>query len=436
MTTDVLALTARGPDATLAREGSTVHPDVRPAAREAEPGRQGLWLGILAYRWASYVWMTTLAVVIQADGEFEHPALGWTLIVITGLWTLWFSVARGWERATARGIDLALAMVLVAASGYVVTERSVVFGDVPFFATSYPASAAMTMGAARGVTAGLGSGLLLSLALFASRPINGVTLGEIDWAALGNGAFYYLAAGGAVGLIDQVLTRSGEELRRASEEATRERERAARLAERESIARRIHDSVLQTLTLISKRGTELSLRPVVPSEDVRALAELATDQQRALRTLIQGSIAEPPTGTVALRTVLEAAAFGVREIPVEISAVEPIWLPSACVEEVSAAIHQALENVVEHAEARRVSLFAETAQHEVVITVRDDGSGFVYDEDRLREDGKLGLLISMKGRIEELGGSMRVDTAPGKGTEIEFRLPAPPQIEARTEEET
>jgi len=428
MSSNPLALTGDGPGGTLAWEGSMSSVQ---AGAGTEPGRQGLWLGILAYRWGSYVWMTTLAVVTQSQHDFEHATLAWTAIAITGLWTVWFSVARGWERAPARWIDLALAVALILVSGLVVRDGGVI-GGVPFFATSYPASAAMTMGAAGGVSAGLGSGLALSFALLATRPINGIPFGELksgQWAAIGNGVFYYLAAGGAVGLIDQVLTRSGAELRRAGEEATQERERAARLAERESIARRIHDSVLQTLTLISKRGTELSRGSSVPAGEVRALAELATDQQRALRTLIQGSLAEPPTGTVALRTVLEAAAFGVPEIPVEITAVDPIWLPSVDVEEVSAAIHQALENVVDHAEASRASLFAETADDEIVITVRDDGVGFVFDEARLRAEGKLGVLISMKSRIEELGGSMRIDTAPGKGTEVEFRLPVPPATE-------
>jgi len=404
---------------------------VQAGAGVTEPGRQGLWLGILAYRWASYVWMTILALMAQANGDFARPGLAWTAIAITGLWTLWFSVTKGWERAPVRWIDLTLAVALVMVSGYVMEEGGVIHG-IPFFATSYPASAAMTMGAARGVGAGLASGLALSFALVASRPINGVPLGDLSrsqWAAVGNGAFYYLASGGAVGLIDQVLTRSALELRRAGEDAARERERAARLAERESIARRIHDSVLQSLSLIAKRGAELSRKPNVPARDVQELARLATDQQRALRTLIQSSVAEPPTGTVALRTVLEAAAFGVREIPVAITAVDPIWLPSDAVEEVSAAIHQALENVVDHASASRASLFAEIDGAEVVISVRDDGAGFVYDEDRLRAEGKLGVLISMKGRIEVLGGSMRIDTAPGSGTEVEFRLPAPPTTE-------
>jgi signal transduction histidine kinase len=59
----------------------------------------------------------------------------------------------------------------------------------------------------------------------------------------------------------------------------------------------------------------------------------------------------------------------------------------------------------------------------VTVSVRDDGVGFVYDEEQLSRDGKAGMLKSMKGRAEELGGRMTVDTRPGKGTEIEFKVP-------------
>jgi signal transduction histidine kinase len=41
-------------------------------------------------------------------------------------------------------------------------------------------------------------------------------------------------------------------------------------------------------------------------------------------------------------------------------------------------------------------------------------------------DGKLGITRSMRGRIEQVGGTMRIVSAPGKGTEVEFRLPAAP----------
>jgi signal transduction histidine kinase len=403
----------------------------RASERETEPGREGLWLGILAYRWASYVWMLVQAIVARND--FRAPTVAWTALAVTGVWVIVFTVTRGWRRPLDRWLDLGIAIALIPISALVMEEGDVI-GDAPFFATSYPASAAMTMGAAYGLAGGLGSGFALTFALLASRPLNGVPLADLtapQWAAVGNGAFYYLSAGGAVGLIDRVLTRSGAERRLAVEEAVRERELAARLAERESLGRRIHDSVLQALTLISKRGSELAARPTIPAEEVRALVELAGEQERALRGLIQSSPVAPPAGTVSIRTVLGNAASGVRGVRVSITAVEPIWLGSAEGAELSAAIRQALDNVVDHAGATRVSLFAEQEGADTLVTVRDDGVGFAYDEERLRREGKLGVLSSMKGRVEDLGGSFRIDTAPGRGTEVEFRLPTSPPSNGR-----
>ena len=110
-------------------------------------------------------------------------------------------------------------------------------------------------------------------------------------------------------------------------------------------------------------------------------------------------------------------------MPVTVSAVGPLELPTAHVEELLAAVRQALDNVVRHAGARAASVFAELEGGELVVSVRDDGGGFTYDEAALRADGKIGLLKSMKGRAEQLGGTMRVDSAPGRGTEVEFRVP-------------
>ncbi|HET9556039.1 MAG TPA: ATP-binding protein [Actinomycetota bacterium] len=76
-----------------------------------------------------------------------------------------------------------------------------------------------------------------------------------------------------------------------------------------------------------------------------------------------------------------------------------------------------------HAGASRVALFAEEDDGTVVLTVRDDGRGFTYDERRLLAEGKIGLAKSVKGRVEQLGGSMLVTSRPGTGTEIELRVP-------------
>ena len=387
------------------------------------PGHRGLWLGILAYRWAAYAWMVLLAFLSRAN--LQRPLLAWTAIAVAGAWSAWLTATRGWERAAVRWVDLGLSTGLILVSGLAMNEGGVVRG-LPFFATSYPVSAAMTVGAASGVSAGLWSGIVLGIALVLSRRFNGIPFGELraeHWIAIGNGAAYYLSAGGAVGLVNRLMSRSAADLRRASDEAARERDRAVRLAERESLGREIHDSVLQALAVVTKRGRELSAQPVVPGDEVRGLADLANQQERALRALIQRPPDEPPDGTVALRTILEASAFGIRDVPVSVTTVDPIWLPSSAADELSAAVRQALDNVAHHARASSATVFAEPDNGDIVITVRDDGTGFVYDEGRLRREGKLGLLGSMKGRIEELGGSMRVDSAPGRGTEVEFRLP-------------
>jgi signal transduction histidine kinase len=393
------------------------------AGLEAEPGRKSVWLGILAYRWATLAWMT--ALVAFTGDEFRNVTLAWVSIAVTVAWCAWFSLNRGWERASLRWVDLALSAFLLLISGLVMAEGSVVRGGTPFFATAYPVTAAMTVAAAGGLRAGLLAGTALSICLILSRPLNSVPISELsldEAVEAGNGAAYYLAASGTVGFISKMLTRSASELRAANEEALRQRERVARLAERESLARKIHDSVLQALALVNKRGKELAANPSVSGSDVRTLAEMAAEQEQALRALIQAEPAEPPAGKVSLRTVLEASAFGMSGPPVTIACVGTIWLSAHQVDELSAAIRQALGNAALHSHGSKVTVFADSDGGETVVSIRDDGVGFDFDEDRLRDEGKLGVLKSMRGRIEDLGGTMRIHTAPGKGTEVEFRL--------------
>jgi signal transduction histidine kinase len=390
---------------------------------EPERSRRILSAGVLVFRWASFAWMTL--VNLTASEPFRHSILAWALVAAAGAFTLWVTVARNWDRPVVLVVDLTLSCALIVLSGYVVQTGQVVGGRL-FFATAYPVSTALAWGAARGPLVGLGAAAVLGVAGVFSRPLNGVPLGDLDTGqiqSLVNGAVNYALAAVAAGVVSRVLTRTSEEVRAASEVAIRERERAARLAERESLARAIHDSVLQALAHIHKRGRELGSAPEVPGAEVRRLAEMAAEQESALRSLILRKPAEAPTGTASLRDRLEEVARGTTGVPVTVSAVGPIWLPAAAVEQLAAAVQQALDNVAGHAEASRVSVFAESEAGWVVVSVRDDGRGFDYDEDEMRAAGKVGMLHSMKGRIEELGGHMRVETAPGAGTEVEFRVP-------------
>jgi signal transduction histidine kinase len=394
-----------------------------PTTGEVAPGMKGAWLGILAYRWVALTWMVAQALIVWTD--FRSPYIAAIALLVTVAWNAWFTLTRAWERPLERGIDLGLAFALLAISGFVMDEGTAGHGS-PFFATAYPAAAALTVGAGSGVGAGLGAGAALSVALLLSRLANHISLRELtpdDWINLVNGAIYFLAAGGAAGVVSRVLARAEVERGRAVSEAAVARERAVRIAEREALGREIHDSVLQALALVGKRGRELASSPIVPPAEVRALVELAIEQERELRALLGETPEEPPPGTVALRTVLRAAAFGIEGVSFTVNAAGTCWMPAQGVEALSGAVRQALDNVIRHARASSVTVFAEEHDGDILVSVRDDGLGFQYDEERLAREGKMGMLRSMKGRIEAMGGRMRVLSAPGRGTEIEFRVP-------------
>jgi signal transduction histidine kinase len=389
---------------------------------EAERGRAILSLGILAFRWVSLAWMAVLALTA---GPLRRPALAAAAVLLLAAWTAWLTLARPAPTWPLLVADLAVAAGLNLLAGLVMPERTV--GERPFFAAGYPVAAAVSWGAARGVRAGVVAGLALGVSLAAGQLANGIDLAAEDAATLldlAGGTLNFVLAGGAVGLVARLLERSALQLRQATEETIRARERAARLAERESLARQIHDSVLQALALVHKRGRELAAGGPVPPDQVAGLAEMAAGQERALRTLVLRDPDEGPTGAASLRAGLEAvAARGWGHLEVTVGATGPIWLPAHHVEELTAAVRQALDNVVEHAGAARVALFAEEDGGMVAVTVRDDGRGFSYDEAAFAAAGKIGLAKSIKGRVEQLGGQLRVGSRPGAGTEVELRIP-------------
>lgn len=384
---------------------------------------RGLVTGALLFRWVWMLWMAGLAAM--SAGELVRDWLAWASLGAAGAWTTWLTLSRrSWNRAVM-AFDIGLCAWLILVSGLVIEQGAIVSGR-PFFATGYPLSAPLLWGAVWGPATGAVTAVILATAHLLSRPINGVSLSELDPGQVQNvtGAMLnYLVAGIAVGLVARLLQRSAEAVRRANEETTKERELSARLSERESLGRTIHDSVLQSLALVHKRGKELANSGTISPAEVERLADLAREQEAELRTLILREPETPPAGRASLRDALESAGRKVTGVKVTVSTTGPIWMPAHGVDELQAAVRQALENVVEHAQATRATVFAEEDEGTVTVSVRDDGVGFIYDEEVLVRDAKVGILRSMKGRAKALGGRMDVASAPGKGTEIEFVVP-------------
>lgn len=190
----------------------------------------------------------------------------------------------------------------------------------------------------------------------------------------------------------------------------------AAAAERDRLARPIHDGVLQVLALVQRQGSQLG-------ETGSQLAMLAGEQEVALRNLLSGGGATArPGGDSDLRAALTALASPVVEVA---TPAEPVVLPSGPAAELTAAVQAALDNVRRHAgPGARAWVLLEDEGDGVRVTVRDDGVGF--EPQRLVDAaraGRLGVAQSMRGRIADLGGTTTIHSQPQEGTEVEFWVP-------------
>ena len=428
----------------------TGRPPQVPAGRVPDPvaatGVPALVRGVLVIRWAVLAWMTVVVASAVMAGRDTGVAAAIAALCVAAAWVAWLTVAgppwsagrtracasepaggdtnRGTTPGTAGG-DAAVLVVDLVVAGVLVVVGTL----QPWFATVFPVTAALAWGAARGARGGILAGASLGLvSIVAWLLSDGAPVAQAPVIPLLRDPVNFVLAGGGLGFVADLLERSAAQVRAAQAEQVRATEQAARATERESIGRQIHDSVLQTLALVHKRGRELAARPQVPGAEVGQLAELAAAQERTLRAMILRPPDDTPADvhTAALRDRLEAAATAVAaEVDVSVTAVGDIRLPSRHVDELGAAVEQALANVVQHADARHAWVFAEVDADCVVVSVRDDGRGFAFDEGALQAARKFGLLRSVRGRIDDLGGTVQIDSAPGRGTELELRVPAP-----------
>lgn len=181
---------------------------------------------------------------------------------------------------------------------------------------------------------------------------------------------------------------------------------------RADMAAHLHDSVLQTLALIQRQA-----------DDPRQVASLARRQERELRTWLYAD--QPGPGT--LKTALVAAGGEVedgRGIPVEVVCVGDIDLTPDLRAIVQAA-REAMMNAAKHSKADLIDVYAEVdrdcEEPLVQVFVRDRGQGF--DLDAIADD-RMGVRGSIIGRMERHGGTARVRSAPGEGTEIRLEMKA------------
>ncbi len=206
---------------------------------------------------------------------------------------------------------------------------------------------------------------------------------------------------------------------------------AATLAERERLARELHDAPAQVLASVHLRLRGIEARPELAGlAEVRAeLAELAAGCAEALRELradIRG-LRDCCREDRPLPELLDALATGFTRstgVPVDLRVdAAPLPLPPDVVAHVGRIVAEALANVRKHAGARRVGVRFERNGSALVATVEDDGRGL--PSGRVADAEGFGLL-TMRERAELAGGVLDVGPRPGGGTRVRLTLPAHP----------
>jgi signal transduction histidine kinase len=235
-----------------------------------------------------------------------------------------------------------------------------------------------------------------------------LTRGYLTETVYGN--YFLLVIGGAiVGLMVDSLLRS------ATRTAAAERA-AATAVERTKMARTVHDGVLQVLSLVQRRAPELG-------PEGADLARLVGDQEQALRSLIrQQDKAEPTLGVVDLVGLLSTL-----ERRPGVSVATPsggVLLDRGRADEIVAVVAACLDNVAAHVgPSARAWVLLEASADSVQVSVRDDGPGIPAGRlEAAEREGRLGVLSSIRGRVEELGGEAELSTG-NYGTEWELTVP-------------
>ena len=344
----------------------------------------------------------------------------WVAVVVLGVMGAWSVALLFYRRRTVRVVvvEVSIAVGGILATMLAETPEAIAAGQftIPtIWAAGSVAGGAVVAGARGGLVA---AGVITVADL--------VEVGTPTQTTIHNIVLLFLL-GGLIGLAVDLARRGLER----EEQVLLERER---MQERERIARVVHDGVLQSLAYIHRRGAEIG-------GETAELSALAAEQERSLRRFVSGTGAPDLPGPapdlggddgreVDLRLLLTARERP--DVAVSVPA-DPVPVDAHVAHEVDAAVAAALDNVERHAgPGARAWLLLEGDSAGVDVTIRDDGAGAVLsDLLEAGERGRMGVRSSIRGRVEDLGGSVTWATRPGGGCIVRMTVP---RLRAHAEE--
>ena len=220
------------------------------------------------------------------------------------------------------------------------------------------------------------------------------------------------------------LGRSFEAMRRAlAKDETRRRVLrgvlTAQEEERKRIARELHDETCQTISALKIKLDAAGMK------DAQAMAARSLDELHRIIHGLRPSILDDLGLVPAIRWLAtrDLVPFGIQ---VRFELEEPeLKLPSEVEIAVFRAVQEAITNIVRHAHAETVLIEVAAGAGLLEVNVEDDGDGFDPAQAGPSPSGRGLGLLGMHERLELIGGTSSVASAPGKGTRVSLRVPIP-----------
>jgi two-component system, NarL family, sensor histidine kinase DesK len=351
-------------------------------------------------RWMRYVWLVYLvALFFQPAFDPSAGLLDWAAVVAL------IAVFLPLYVAGYRAADDRQQLLIVGAMASLGVAGSLINGGASVFVIYAAAVAAYVEPVRRAVQVIAMLVGVLAL-LMAISPV------PLPWRFVGLApALIFTIVTGAANILDAERERVQRRLRRADEEI----ERLATLAERERIARDLHDLLGHTLSVIVVKS-ELAARlaqhePGRAGDEMRDVERIGREALAEVRAAVAGYRTQGLRGEVdGARRALAAAG-----VEATVDADLPA-LPIAHESALALALRESVTNVVRHAGARHAAISIGLEESGVVLEVTDDGHGGSAPEGA--------GLTGMRERITALGGSVQRDG--GSGMRVRVTLPVDP----------
>lgn len=342
------------------------------------------------------------ALIVKDFDTFARPAFAAAALALMTMWTVAAPFLYRLRRPVpvwALAMDLFLSVSLILASRWV-QEPDVISSGAATLPSFWVSATVLGWAVVRGPLAGLAAAGAIAVADIA------VIREDFSRTTVENIAQLLI-----IGVVVGWISRLGVAAERSQSEAAALR---AAAVEREKLAAEIHDGVLQILSLVRRRTAGLP-------EELGELADLAADQEAALRALAVGRMTSAAPGACDLRQLVQRQARS--DVIVSVPA-EPVLLEAEVAREVAAAVAAALDNVEQHAgDGAQAWVLVEDRTTEVVVTVRDNGPGVTSERlATAKAAGRLGVSASIEARMRSIGGSGHVLTDDDEGTEVELRV--------------